>query len=210
LADINPVEPMDNSELDQLLKAARIPHPPAEFCRDFPSLIVQSLRNPRQEDTVAYGGSMWRPVVLGTALVVCLAIGFIAGHRRGKDAPNDLLTDTKVTREILTLFPNQVRAIVADASGWRLLISNEPNVSGSAPVWVMICEQSRCTELLTFSGQELEVEGLKMTVLTDAADGVIIAGEHFAWTSTRPDDTPAEMIIHARVLQFEHDDSRNL
>jgi hypothetical protein len=53
---------------------------------------------------------------------------------------------------------------------------------------------------VTFSGQELEIAGQKVTVLADAQGGVIVTGSRFAWSSDGPAGTSGGLKIEARTL----------
>jgi hypothetical protein len=37
---------------------------------------------------------------------------------------------------------------------------------------------------VTFSGQEIQIAGQKLTVLSDARGGIILAGNQFVWSNT--------------------------
>ena len=70
----------------------------------------------------------------------------------------------------------------------------------STPIYVHICDGKQCSSLVTFSGQELEMAGQKVTVLEDAQDGVIVAGTRFAWSSDHPAGASGGLKIEARSL----------
>jgi hypothetical protein len=103
-------------------------------------------------------------------------------------------------REVLTLFPNRVRAIVQDEHGVQLVLSDQADVPASTPIYVHICDGKQCSSLVTFSGQELEIAGQKVTILSDAQGGVIVAGTRFAWSSDRPVGASGGLKIEARSL----------
>lgn len=196
---------MNNRELDDLLKSARVPERDEEYWRDFPRRILadprrkQPLterRSPRWGLRLAWG--------LGLA-TACVVIGFLIGNRHGQQAAfadNGLLQNRKVIEEIMTMFPNRVRAIVQDEHGMNIVLADQPEVPESTPLWVKVCRGTRCLTLVTFSGQELEIEGQYVTVLSDAKGGVILEGDRFAWASSEPELAPADLKIQAHPLEF--------
>jgi hypothetical protein len=131
-------------------------------------------------------------------MAVCLVIGFLAGHRRGAVEAN-LLQDKKVIEEMLALFPNRVRAVVQDQNGLRLVLSDNDDVPASAPLWLKICDGSNCSAAVTFSGQEIQVGGRKVTVLAGARGGVLLVGNNFVWSSDSAGPTQG-LKISAKVL----------
>jgi hypothetical protein len=114
--------------------------------------------------------------------------------------PYALLQNGKMLREVLTLFPNRVRAIIQDEHGVQLVLSDQSDIPASTPIYVHICDGKQCSSLVTFSGQELEIAGRKVTVLLDAQDGVIVAGPQFAWSSDQPAGASSGLKIEARSL----------
>ena len=136
-------------------------------------------------------------------ICVCILAAFAIGHWRGQTetkAPMDVLANAKVVRETLAMFPNQVRAIVEDGHGLSLILSKSDNVPASPPLYVRICEGKHCVSLVTFSGQEIQVGGQKMTVLSDAQDGIILMGNDFAWSSREPSYAKNDLKIEAEPL----------
>jgi hypothetical protein len=111
-----------------------------------------------------------------------------------------LLQNGKMLREVLTLFPNRVRAIVQDERGLQLVLSDQPNVPMSTPLWVKICDGKQCSSLVTFSGQELEIAGQKITVLSDAEGGIILEGNQFVWSSSARNFAQGGLKIEAKRL----------
>ncbi len=178
---------MNDSELDRLLKAAKAPERPEEYWKRFPQRVVSRLQW-KAPATPAERRTLWWPRVawgLG-AVAACLLIGFLAGQhwRPGTDtAANGLLQNAKVIKETLAMFPNRVRAIVQDEHGLSLVLSEKADVPSSSPLWVKVCNGRQCLTLVTFSGQEVQLAGQKVTVLSDAQGGVLLVGNDFVWSS---------------------------
>jgi hypothetical protein len=194
---------MNDSELDKKLKAAREPALDARYNETFPQTVLTNLRSslPKSSPTPR----LWLPrLAWGLATAVCVMLAFGLGHWRGHmdatTAPVNLLADAKVIRETMAMFPNQVRAIVQDEHGIKLVLADQPDVPASTPLYVKICDGRNCSSLVTFSGQEIQIAGQSITVLADASGGIILEGNHFAWSSTEKNYASAGLKIEARPL----------
>ena len=195
---------MNNSELDRTLKAAKAPERPEEYWKQFPQRVTARLHWKRTAESVE--APRWFPRLawgLATA-AACLLAGFLLGHWRGQTeaASNGLLQNGKVIREMLTMFPNRVRAIVQDERGLSLVLSEKDDVPVSPPLWVKVCDGKRCSAFVAFSGQEVEIAGLKVTVLSDARGGVMLVGDRFVWSSGEPERAANHLRIEARQLAY--------
>lgn len=193
---------MNNSELDAKLKAAREPVPPADFHEDLPRLVLAGLRSiPREQP---HPRRNWLPrLAWGLAAATCVAMAFAMGHWRGTTeakAGKDVLADTKLIQETLALFPNRVRAIVKDERGLNVVLSDTDNVPASTPIYVRICDGKRCSSLVTFSGQEIQIAGQKLTVLSQPDGGIILEGNKFVWSSSEPVFAGRKLKIEAKNL----------
>jgi len=195
---------MNNSELDALLKKARPPERPEAFFETFPLQVVRQLKRTGRQGLPAE--PRWFPrLAWGLAAVVCVLLAFVIGHRRGRVetealASNDILQNVKFVQETLAMFPNQVCAIMRDPHGLNLILSNHGDVPASPPIYVHVCDGRSCSSFVTFSGQEVQIAGQKLTVLSDARDGVILAGDHFLWSSREPVALDHGLKIEAKGL----------
>lgn len=196
---------MNDAELNRILKSAESPRRPEGYWQDFPDQVARQLNRPwpREHCTVRW---VPRLVWAGGVAAVCIIAGFILG--RGFAPPESangnskLLQSEKLIREILAMFPNRVRAIVKDELGIQLVLADEADVPESTPLWVKFCQGTRCTTLVTFSGQELQIAGQELTVLSDANGNVILTGDRFAWASDDPAAGGQNFMIQARAMQF--------
>jgi hypothetical protein len=82
----------------------------------------------------------------------------------------------------------------------QLVLADRADVPDSPPLFVKICDGKNCSSLVTFSGQEVEVDGQKITVLADANGGIILAGNQFVWSSTGPNRLHDGLKIEAKCL----------
>jgi hypothetical protein len=193
---------MNDSDLEKKLKAAQVPARDEDYWESFPRGVLTKLRasavsRPVERDwlpRLAWGGSI---------ALACLVIAFTLGHWHGRMEKNDpfvLLQNGKMLHEVLTLFPNRVRAIVQDEHGLQLVLSDQPDVPISTPLWVKIYDNKQCASLVTFSGQELEIAGQKVIVLADAQGGIILEGNQFVWSSSARNFAKGNLNIEAKRL----------
>jgi len=198
---------MNDPELDALLKRARTPQPSAEFWQDLPRQLTVRLNRARSAGPAParkfFPGLTW-----AFATAVCVLVAFVAGHwhgRRGSqpESAPDVLANVKMVSETLAMFPDRVRAIVQDNAGLRLVLSDSNNIPISMPLYVHICDGKQCASVVTFSGQEIQVGGQKLTVLSDSANGIILMGNDFAWSSREPAYAKNDLKIEAKVLDLK-------
>jgi hypothetical protein len=209
---------MNNSDLEKKLKSARVPERTQEYWDDFPQQVTRSLRTAvpgsagfqpagsvdvetRRQDG---GAPKWQPKLawgFGVAFA-CLVIGFAIGHRHGKAEADSfaLLQNEKMLHEVLTMFPNRVRAIEQDEHGVRLVLSDDADVPTSTPLWIKICEGKNCRVVVTFSGQDLQIAKERVEVLMDARGQVLLVGNNFVWSSADPTRATDHLRIQARPL----------
>jgi hypothetical protein len=160
---------MNNSELEAILKKAQVPARPEEFW-----------------EMVRMGQNWFPRFAWGLATAICILAAFTIGRWRERVetvSPNDVLQNTKLIRETLAMFPNRVRAIAWDKNGFNLILSDRNDVPDSTPIYIRICNGKQCVSFVTFSGQEIQIAGQKLTVLSDFHDGIILSGDHFLWSS---------------------------
>ena len=185
---------MNDSELDRKLKAAREPALPQDYQAAFPQTVLANLRSSPWQTRPPQRS--WLPrLAWGLATAVCVVLAFSLGHWRGQiESPpsHNLLADAKLIHETMALFPNQLRAIVQDEPGLKLVLADQPDVPSSTPLYVKICDGQKCSSLVTFSGQEIQIAGQKLTVLADATGGIILEGGKFAWSSRKRAITPSK------------------
>jgi hypothetical protein len=189
---------MNDSELNRLLREAKVPERPPEFWAKFPRRVAARLtwkpavksaapahRFPRLAWTLALAG----------CVAIAFFIGFWSGHREAV-AENGVLQNEKIIREMLATFPNRVRGIVQDEHGLNVVLSDSDNVPVSTPLWVRICDGKHCSTMVTFSGQEIRVGRRDVTVLSDASGKIILAGDNFLWSN-------GEALLADRKLKIE-------
>jgi len=194
---------MNDFDLERKLKAAQVPARDEDYWESFPRLVSAKLRAAPVERAAE---RRWLPRLAwsGGIALACLLIGFAIGHWHSQAQRSDsyaLLQNGKMLHEIFTLFPNRVRAIVQDEHGLQLVLSDQPDVPASTPLWVKICDGEQCAALVTFSGQELAIAGQKITVLSDAQGGIILEGSDFVWSDSTRNLATGNLKIEAKKLK---------
>ena len=200
---------MNDSELDKTLQAARVPERPDEYWEAFPQRVLGELRAaPAERPVVTRPERRWQPrLAWGFGLAAaCLLIGVVSfnfGLRQGRNGKPDAfawLQNEHALREVLTLFPNRVRAIIQDEHGVQLVLSEQADVPASTPLWIKVCDGKQCRAIVTFSGQELQIARDKVEVLADAQGRIVLVGDRLFWSSAEPDRAAGSLRIQARPL----------
>jgi hypothetical protein len=194
---------MNQPELESILKKARLPEIPEESLAMFPRQIVTRLKRnePPTRTTQNFSPHLAWAFGLVACAIIAIAIGLQHEPTTTKTIPaNDSLASVKLIRETLAMFPNRVRAIVQDERGLNLVLSENDDVPASTPLYVRICDGEHCSSLVTFSGQEIQVAGQKVTVLADARGGIILTGNQFVWSSAEQIYAGNHLKIEAKTL----------
>jgi len=209
---------MNNKELDQILKSARVPERPAEYWERFPRQVTTRARDLERAEgrageraqepdlRSAFGagfcGLRWKPALAVGLAFTCIVFGFILGLWRGRSSGTDpqLAELGKYFREIAALFPNQLEAIVFDEAGAHMVLADRPNVPVSPPMYVKICGPKGCQRFVTFSGQQIRVNGDVFEVLVDRQGDVLLVGAQWVWSSSEPAGKTSPYRIEARPL----------
>lgn len=193
---------MNNSDLDKKLKAAQEPALETGYQADFSRLVLANLRSAPRKNHPA--PRPWLPrLAWGLATATCIVVAFAIGRWQGHvetASSTGILDNAKLIHETMAMFPNQVRAIVQDEHGMKLVLADQADVPNSTPLYVKICDGDKCSSLVTFSGQEIQIAGQKLTVLADASGGIILEGNKFVWSSTARNYALQGLKIEARPL----------
>jgi hypothetical protein len=142
-------------------------------------------------------------VALGVA-VACLALGFVLGSWRGQYSPGkdaQLAEARKYFHELEALFPNQLQAIVFDQQGTHLVLAQEANLPASPPLYLKICGPKGCQRFVTFSGQQIRVNGDVCDVLVDHRGNVLVVGQETLWSDAKAATRRGPYQIEARALE---------
>lgn len=116
-----------------------------------------------------------------TAMAACVLLGVFLTKQPDVEKPAtvDLARDDAaiILREVSALFPGQIRAIHRDESGLHLTLSETPNVVSTMAIVIEIGGKKGSREIITFSGQSVEIMGQSVTVQADAEGGILLNGQ---------------------------------
>ncbi len=194
---------MNKLELESILKRARLPEISGESLEMFSRRVIAGLK--RNDEPGPSARSFFPRLAWAGGLAVCLLMALAIWHWRGRVgtevfSSRDILTSGKMVREMMAMFPNRLRAIVEDARGVTVVLSDNDDVPPSQPLFVHLCDGGNCLSFVTFSGQEIQVAGRKVTTLSDARGGIIVTGSHFVWSSGGRIDAGNHLTIEAKTL----------
>jgi hypothetical protein len=194
---------MNKHELESILKRARLPGISGESLEWFPRRVIAGLKRDVPPRPSAPGHFPF--LALAGGLAACLLAALASAHWHARTeaeriSAGDILASTKLVHEMLAMFPHRVRAIVEDAQGVNLVLSQEENVPPYPLLYVRICDGRHCSSFVTFSGQEIQLAGQKVTALADGQGGIIVTGNQFVWSSAEGIDAGAHLRIEAKNL----------
>ena len=217
---------MNDNDLNEVLKCAAVPERGADYWERFPSQVTAEIERRRQDAraeksthasvaAVVEGGAAWAWVSAFRSLVskpafalgvaaVCLTLGFVLGLWRGQRSPGydpQLAEAQQYFREIQGLFPHQLQAIVFDQQGAHLVLAKEPNLPASPPLYLKISGPKGCQRFVTFSGQQIQVNGDVCDVLSDHQGNVLVVGRQLLWSGTKASAGGGQYQIEARALE---------
>lgn len=116
-----------------------------------------------------------------TAMAACVLVGIFLGKEPEAVKPPtvDLARDDAaiILAEVSALFPGQIRAIHRDESGLHLTLSDTPSATPTQALVIEIADGKSGREIITFSGQSVEIMGQLVTVHADADGAVFLNGQ---------------------------------
>src|SRR6266487_5716773 len=189
---------MKNSELDQILKSAPVPDRPGAYWAQFPQRVMAKTNwlrtradagadHPRTEPFLLRSRFRFATVGLGLAISGLLLV-FVLGSRQGRQlsiTEPQLAAARKYFQEIETLFPRQVQAIIFDQQGSHLVLAERSNVHASSPLYLKVCGPKGCQSYVTFSGQQIRINGETCDVLSDHQDNVLLVGRDWVLSTAQ-------------------------
>jgi hypothetical protein len=190
----------DNSKLDRLLKSAGAPEPSSQYWSEFAQRAM--ARRPQTPETQREPQWNARPAWGLVTVAAAIVFGLFLWLERPAQPADALLQNVKVIEETMALFPNRVRAITADENGLKIAVSDRDDVPVSPPIWMRLCDGKHCVTLVTFSGQEVEVDGQQITALANPQGHVLLVGENFVWSDASPSPPPGFRRFEARQLAW--------
>jgi hypothetical protein len=197
---------MNNDELRQILQQAGPLHPPAGYWEDFPDQVAFRLaRGDPDKARAASAPSrprwVWAAAFAAAAIVAAILV-FPAARKPAPLSPGQVAGMREYLRQVETLFPNQVRAIIFDSNGPRLLLADKPDVPGLSALLLNVCGAGGCQRIITFSGQQVTVNGDLCDVLLDGRENILLVGRRTLWSAGQTGAAPSGWNINAQRLEL--------
>ena len=188
---------MNDSELNELLRRARMPERRAQKWKELTDETMRQVARStiaaaplRHQSglgalvrTLCFAHRRW--IWTGGFTTACLLVGLFIGywHARYAQERSEIAEARKLFVELNAMFPSQLEAIVINGGTPKLVLSEKPSPNKGAPLFVRVCKAKRCEMIITFSGERVSVNGQNCDVFVNAEGRIIVAGEHFVWTS---------------------------
>jgi hypothetical protein len=201
---------MNNAELEKLLKTAATPACEAGYWEQFPKKITANIHWQKQRGATfdaedfsnrKPGLLLWTAGLASACIILGFAVVFWHGQASSETA-RQVAAAKRYFQEIAPLFPNQVRAIVFSQQGAQLVLAEKADVPDSPPLFVKVCGPLGCQSFVTFSGQQIRVNGEVCDVLADVRGGVMLVGSKFFWASAQPELAANHLRIEAQALDY--------
>jgi hypothetical protein len=167
-------------KLDDILKQAWVPDRSPGYWESFPGRVTRGIADRSRLKTAPT--NPWLPWAIG-AVTVCLALAIaMFVSRSGTPQAEPPVSYVQLYRQIEAMFPNQVQAIFVDGRGVKLVLAENADVPRSQPLLINACRQDDCRHVITFSGQQVKINGDTWDVLVNGQNQVVVAGrstEHY-------------------------------
>jgi hypothetical protein len=202
---------MNNEELNRILKSARVPEQPENYWDKFARRVASAVQDrPRTAANSAAlledrrnWASILRPkfaLSVGLSLACAIVVLVLLVPKPRSSSDPQLAAAQKFYRELETLFPNQLRVIAFDDQGPHLTLADSPEVPASPPLYIKICSPEGCRRFVTFSGQQVSINGQACEILLNREGHVLVVGSQFLWPGTAPSGKSGRYDIETRIL----------
>lgn len=205
---------MKNAELDRILQSASVPKRSETHWTEFPKRVMARAQWLQTHTESEASDSRNRPLgflssfkfaAAGLGLVVIgLFLAVYFGLRQGGLPP---ITDPQLAaareywREIGMLFPHQIQAIVLDHGAPQIVLADQPDIPASSPLYLRVYSPKGSQNFVTFSGQQINLNGEICEVLLDHEGKVLLMGQHQVWPSGHSGGKNAIYQVAARLLE---------
>lgn len=207
---------MTDEELNRRLKSVRVPARTEEHWERFPERVTRALTEAEASAPPAAVRvfPLLRLAALGAgcALVVLALVWprqqpapqpvSSVPSALPETEPSELVEGRKIVSELANLFPRRLRSLRIDKEGVSMDLADESLVPDSTPLFLRFCQSGECESIVTFSGQQLELDGLRFEVLQDAEGNVMLVGESWFWSSAETGSIPGNLTVSARPLEL--------
>lgn len=175
---IQPENPLDDDLPPGLLEALRtFPSEQGRPSRESDDAIITEARTTLSAIHRRRIHTYFWPVL---ATAACMALAFSLWSRPKappvSSNPPPAAEDkyALILREVTSVFPDQVKAIIADGGELRIALADQPLATKQQPVVVELCENLKCTTVITYVGQTVEVGGHIVTIRSDEKGAIVV------------------------------------
>jgi hypothetical protein len=196
---------MNPRELDEILRAARVPAPNPAWAETLAADVLRTARHVGRTALPApRPGRRWWPAwAAAAALGVAFGLGFLRGRHEGFSV-GELAGARRYAAELRTLFPEAQVSAVLDGAPPALALTAVPAGGPPPAVLLRVCPPGfgqPCRLFLTYSGGLIAVGDMTLEVLVGAGDAIVVTAQDAAWRlEERPVATPLGRLT-ARTLE---------
>lgn len=147
-----------------------------------------------------------RAIVAMASAAACVAFAVFLSTRE-KPAANPVVTGKPeqdaasiILHEVSAVFPGQIKSILRDASGLTLTLADTPSNDQGPAVVLEIERGGETREIITFSGQTVEILGHQVTIHTSEDGNVQLKGHGIDWGHRLPARPLPDLQIRARII----------
>lgn len=206
---------MNDGELTRILKSADVPHPEGAFWKELPERVITEI-TARERASVARSrpaAQTWRnagkrfslKLAFGAAVgCTVLVAGLLLGlrHGAGPTGPEHQLAEAQqLFRELESIFPNQLRALILSEEGPKMVLADAPTIPRSPPLYLRVGGPKGSTSYVTFSGQQIQINGELCEVLVDLQGRVLLVGQKLVWAGGETPGRTGAYEIEGRILE---------
>ena len=140
------------------------------------------------------------------AAAACVALAVFLSHQTGPSAipaPKVTLAQDPaaiILQEVSAVFPGLIKSIQQDKSGLQLSLAEVPNANQGLAVVLDIQRNGDSREIITFSGQTVEIMGRQVTIYATKDGQIHLKGQGIDWLSQSPTRQMPNLQIRARLI----------
>ena len=113
------------------------------------------------------------------AAAACLIIALVLHFKPNTEAisGNEKLNKDKyalILREVSAVFPEQIQSIITDGGELRITLADQPIVNHDEAVVVELCAGDKCTTVITYVGQTVQVGAHRVTIRTNEKGALVV------------------------------------
>ena len=140
---------------------------------------------------------------LAAAACVFLTISLFTRPRDTPSRPASVPAEDKyalILREVSAVFPEQLQAIIAEGGELRISLADHTLSNKKQAVVVELRVADKCTTVITYVGQTVEVGEHRVTVRTDAKGAIVVDARNSRETGEQPEHPAPHLHIKTRRI----------